>query len=183
MFYSHFRPHPRLVRVARTCSVTDGVILRFRKRSRSYTVAGCALVLLLLVAVGGCGKEGGKIPVNGIVKLDGRPLANASVSFIAETPGCRDAYGLTNADGVFYLTTAKVGDGVPPGRYKVIVKPVAAPEPGVVHKSVQEAMKAAARKPRRPAIVLPPRYSESSKTVLVQDVPPTGNVVFDLQSK
>jgi hypothetical protein len=140
-------------------------------------------LLVLLIAAAGCG-NGGPAPLRGTVKLDGRPLEGASVYFIAQDSGCRDALGSTDADGVFHLSTFEPGDGAFPGKYKVVVQPPQ-PDTGVVAATPVEAMQAtgAARNPNRPLITIPPRYSQPGQTVLVQDVPADGNVVFELQSK
>jgi hypothetical protein len=143
----------------------------------------CAGLLALLIVAGGCDRGGGTIPVQGAVKLDGRPLANASVGFIAQNKGGRDAFGFTNVDGVFQLSTSKINDGALPGKYKVVVQPVAPADSGAPAKTVVEAMAAAARKPPRPAVALPPRYCDPAQTVLVQDVPASGDVVFELRSQ
>ena len=67
---------------------------------------GCG-VLAVVWAAAGCGGEPGPVPVRGVVKLDGQPVANAAVVFVAQAPGGRDAYGSTDAAGAFKLTTAK----------------------------------------------------------------------------
>ena len=140
--------------------------------------------VILLIVAGGCSRGSKTIPVQGTVKLDGRPLANASVSFIAEGSGARDAFGCTDAEGVFHLSTLKSGDGALPGKYKVTVQPVAQAEPSVVFKNVQEAMTVSTQKQyHRRRSLSPPRYTDPGQTVLVQEVPANGDVVFELQSK
>ena len=111
--------------------------------------------VILLIVAGGCSRGSKTIPVQGTVKLDGRPLANASVSFIAEGSGARDAFGCTDAEGVFHLSTLKSGDGALPGKYKVTVQPVAQAEPSVVFKNVQEAMTVSTQKQYHRGITLP----------------------------
>jgi hypothetical protein len=144
----------------------------------------CSGLLVLLIAAAGCGK-GGTVPLRGIVKLDGRPLPNATVYFIAQDSKGRDALGTTDADGVFRLSTFEPDDGAFPGSYKVIVRLPTKAEPELVAASPAEAMDApsAGRKQNRPSVTLPPRYSQPGQTILVQDVPATGKVVFELQSE
>ena len=149
----------------------------------------CTRLLVLLVAVAlisaaGCGK-GGTVPLHGTVTLDGRPLAGATVHFIAQDPGGKDALGSTDAEGVFRLSTSKPDDGAFPGKYKVIVRPATKADPEVAAMTPAEAMKAASagRKVNRPAVALPPRYSQPGQTILVQDVPAREDVVFELQSQ
>ncbi len=141
--------------------------------------------LVLLIAVAGCGRESTTIPVRGTVTLDGQPLPRATVQFLAQDPGGRDALGTTDADGVFRLSTFKPRDGAFAGKYKVVVRSVPQADPDVVATNVQEAMRAASRrqKPIGPLVIIAPRYSHPGKTILKQEVPPSGDVVFALQSK
>jgi hypothetical protein len=151
------------------------------RRTRRSPAAG---LLLVLTAAAGCG-GGGTVPFRGTVKLDGRPLEHATVYFIAQEPGGRDALGSTDAEGEFRLSTFKPGDGAFPGRYKVVVQLAAPVDTGVVAATPAEAFQASGGggKPGRPAVTLPPRYSRAEETVLVEDVPAEGSVVFELQSE
>jgi hypothetical protein len=141
--------------------------------------------LVGLIALAGCDRETTTNPVRGTVTLDGRPLARATVQFLARDPGGRDALGTTDADGVFHLSTFKPRDGAFAGKYKVVVRSVPQADPAVVATNVQEAMRAARRrqKPISPLVTIAPRYSHPGKTILEQEVPPSGEVVFALQSK
>ena len=140
----------------------------------------CTGLLILLIAAAGCDK-GGPVTLRGTVKLDGRPLAGATVHFIAQDSGGRDALGSTDADGVFRLSTFHPDDGAFPGGYKVVVRPPQA-DTGVVAATSVEAMQAAPASPK-PSITIPPRYSQPGQTILVQEVPASGDVVFELQSE
>ena len=141
--------------------------------------------LVGLIALAGCGTEATTNPVRGTVTLDGQPLARATVQFLAQDPGGRDALGTTDADGVFRLSTFKPRDGALAGKYKVVVRSVPEANPAVVATNVQEAMRAASKrqKPVSPPVTIAPRYSHPGKTILEQEVPPSGDVVFALQSK
>ncbi len=134
----------------------------------------------LLILVAGCARNG-VIPVRGIVKLDGRPLSGASVLFIAQDPGGRDARGSSDAEGVFHLSTFETNDGALAGHYKVVVQ-LAAPANLGAPASSPLAAQEAAPFPDRPAGV-PPRFSLPDQTVLTQIIPADGDVVFDLSSK
>jgi hypothetical protein len=83
-----------------------------------------AAVPLALVALAGCG--GGKYPVRGTVALDdGTPVTRGLVIFERVDGGPPvTARGEIQADGSYQLSTEKEGDGVPTGRYKVIVNPL-----------------------------------------------------------
>ena len=143
------------------------------------------LILAALIAAAGCGKGEGPVPLRGTVKLDGRPLQGATVHFIAPDPGGRDALGSTDADGAFRLSTFEPDDGAFPGSYKVIVRPATEADPELAAMTPAEAMEAASagRKVNRPPVALPPRYSQPGQTILVQDVPASKEVIFELQSK
>ena len=64
-------------------------------------------LLVGLVALAGCDREATTNPVRGTVTLDGRPLPKATVQFLAQDPGGRDALGTTDANGRFRLSTFK----------------------------------------------------------------------------
>src|SRR5262245_18076613 len=81
------------------------------------------VMLAAVLAAAGCGQGSGPVPVRGVVKLDGQPVANAAVVFVAQAPGGRDAYGSTDANGVFRLTTTSPDDGALRGKYKVVIQP------------------------------------------------------------
>lgn len=131
-----------------------------------------------LLFVTGCGSSD-SFPIEGTVKLDGKPLAGVTVQFIAQDPGGRDANGTADAEGVFRLSTTRPGDGVLPGKYKVVIQPArASARPAA---SMADAQKSGgAPKPTAPPF--PARYSRPDQTALVQDVPAPGPVVFDLRS-
>jgi hypothetical protein len=138
-------------------------------------------MLAVLLVVAGCGKSG-PVSVRGVVKLDGQPVANAAVTFIAQDPGGRDAYGSTNEKGEFELSTHKPGDGVLPGKYKVVITP---PGEGGSSTPFDDPEKpvapAKSKAPRGPRI--PEKYMAPAQTPLTQEVPPKGDVVIELQSK
>ncbi len=136
---------------------------------------------LVLLASAGCGSPPGLVPVKGTVTLDGKQLATASVQFVAQDPGGRDATGTTDEDGVFTLSTLKPGDGAIPGKYKVVIQ-ASTPVSGPPAASMEDAQKSARDKAPR-GITLPDRYTRPDRTVLWQDVPASGPVVFELTSK
>ena len=77
---------------------------------------------LLLLA--GCGGSSGPVlPVNGVVTLDGNPVANALVRFYpAEgTEPSSSGFAQTGTDGKFVMTGGKGEKGLAPGKYKVTV--------------------------------------------------------------
>ncbi len=93
-----------------------------------FTLAG-------LLTLAGCGD--GKIaryPAKGTVTIDGSPAEGAMVMLCPIDPGpeLKDLRpsGMTDAQGVYQLTTIDSRDGAPAGQYKVLVKWPAPPPPG-----------------------------------------------------
>ncbi|GIX00313.1 MAG: hypothetical protein KatS3mg111_3645 [Pirellulaceae bacterium] len=89
-------------------------------------IAGLVCALLCNAMLVGCGSGGpDPVPVSGKVLYQGKPVADATVTFLS-TSGGRSASGKTAADGTFTLTTNKTGDGAVPGDYIVTISKVAA---------------------------------------------------------
>jgi len=84
-----------------------------------YLVA--ASIALLAWFSGGCGDR--LYPVRGTVALeDGTPVTKGMI-VIERTDGGEPltAQGEIKADGSYQLSTNKPGDGVPPGKYRVLI--------------------------------------------------------------
>jgi len=82
------------------------------------------LTLAALVAsTAGCGSQ--MVPVHGKVTLpDGKPAAGSQVVFQGGSEKQKfTARGDVGPDGTFHMSTEKPGDGVPPGKYNVLVNP------------------------------------------------------------
>src|SRR4029079_5545113 len=80
------------------------------------------LILLLLVL--GCGKNPHRLaPVSGNVKMGGKPLANALVSFLPDTkPGempSLTSRGTTDSQGNYALTSSEDKPGAVVGTHRV----------------------------------------------------------------
>ena len=143
------------------------------------SIAFCAMVL---VGMCSCGSKDTPQPgpdpglalpspklvkVEGIVTLDGKPLAGAQVMFVPdEGKDGRPASGFANAKGDFEMGTVNPDDGIVPGQYQVVVfYPASAKE----SKS-------------RPAI--PNKYTNPEETPLRCKVEKDGQFVkLDLKSK
>ncbi|MEM6798398.1 MAG: carboxypeptidase-like regulatory domain-containing protein [Planctomycetota bacterium] len=76
--------------------------------------------LVFLVGAVGCGGGVQVAPVSGIVTLDGKPVADASVIFTPSSGGT-PAVGRTDSAGEFRLKTSGRPQGVPIGLYRVAV--------------------------------------------------------------
>lgn len=97
------------------------------QRSVSFTLfISCALTVVLA----GCGGEKLNRPpvfkVTGKVTLSGKPVANADVTFIHDESK-RAAFGKTNAEGVYKLTTFAANDGAVEGKHSIKVVDIPAP--------------------------------------------------------
>lgn len=80
-----------------------------------------AFVAAVSFALMGCGE--GKHTVRGTVTLeDGTPLTKGMVVIERREGGVPiTARGEIQSDGRFELSTDKIGDGVPPGKYRVLI--------------------------------------------------------------
>lgn len=153
------------------------------------------LTTLLALAACGCGGRNGPVAVQGVVLLDGKPVAGATVSFLPAGATGLPATGLTDGQGVFRLTTSGKGDGALPGDYRAVVtrfEPKAPDGPRWTEYWDQEKGKrkqpvqyygmqlTSARKPAKS--LLPAVYGEESRTPLTCRVPADGQVILQLVS-
>lgn len=125
--------------------------------------------VFVLAILCGCG-DSRTSPVKGVVLLDGRPLANASVQFVPDGSG-RDATGTTNDQGEFVMSTFDPRDGVAPGTYKIVISPPVGEVDTTRYESAGDAMTAAAKPRPTPKSTFPQRYTSASQTPLRQEVP------------
>jgi hypothetical protein len=134
---------------------------------------------VLVATLAGCGGGPNVYPVSGSVRLKGKPLAGATVTFAPVGEG-RAAVATTEPDGTFRLNTnlpgGSGGSGALPGDYKVTVSKFVPPD-GMTEAEYEK--KAAADAAKResgaynpdvslPAKVetVPPGYSDGAKTKL-----------------
>jgi hypothetical protein len=162
--------------------------------SKRCALLGPFISAVILTTVG-CGK-GNLIKVEGVVTLDGKPLPGATVSFVPVGEG-QPAFGRTDADGSFRLTTSRTDDGAKPGDYKVVVVVEEADEKFVgrdpqtfTDEEKREARmgtmtpmgkKQAAGKKKPPSPV-PAIYGDVKQTPLRESVPPAGKVELALRT-
>ncbi len=146
-------------------------------RAILIALAGMAIAF----SASGCGGAT-PVPTKGVVLLDGKPLAQANVLFIAQEPGGKHATGYTDASGAFDLTTDRLKDGALPGTYKVTVHYAEAVErpknlrsPAAMQQATIEA-----NEQRGPTLV-PEIYTRSDLTVLTHRVPEDGDARFELR--
>src|SRR5262245_6937114 len=86
---------------------------------RIHQILTAALGLVLLA---GCGKKSDLVKIGGVLQFDdGSPISQATVKFIPEAEDGKAANGYSGNDGNFEITTFNSGDGIAPGKYKVVV--------------------------------------------------------------
>jgi hypothetical protein len=93
------------------------------KSAKLFFRLGPALSVALGLLVSGCGSGSGDpslVSVSGTVTHSGNPVAGATVTFHA-LEGSGSAFGMTDADGVYSLTTAPGNSGARPGDYAVTI--------------------------------------------------------------
>ena len=136
-----------------------------------------AIGVFLVLSATGCGAK--PIPTKGVLTVGGNPLANATVLFTPEDPEGKNATGLTNAEGVFELTTFKLKDGALRGSYKVTVvysDPIELPKNLKTPEEFQEASAKISAKPS----VIPEMYTRLDQTPLTHRVPQDGDANFSV---
>lgn len=89
-----------------------------RRASLPLLAVGLAITAAL-GGTAGCGRRVTLVPVSGVVEVDGKPLPMGAIT-VAPADG-RAAGGVIEAGGRFTLSTFEPGDGVMPGRHKVVV--------------------------------------------------------------
>ena len=93
---------------------------------RRYSIRGSlgAFACAALLASSGCGDTVILTPVEGVVKIDGKPAANISIQFLPDVmKGGKGptSYATSDADGKFKLQTYEGKDGAVPGSHRVVL--------------------------------------------------------------
>ena len=85
------------------------------------------LLSICVVLAAGCSGSDrpATVPVSGTVTLNGQPVADAQVSFMTDGAP-RAAFGTTDAEGKFRLTTFEENDGAMVGKHTVTISNAAA---------------------------------------------------------
>lgn len=82
-------------------------------------------IVCFSIVVAGCGARNERqrtlVRVSGTVTLNGEPVSGALVVYSPVTDGHPAAQGTTDENGTYRLTTFDTNDGVPPGKYKILV--------------------------------------------------------------
>lgn len=84
------------------------------------TTRSCLLLTLTTLTLFGCGDgRPERVPVSGVVLIDGKPLTHGFIQVAPE--GHRAAHGDIGKDGTFKLTTFDANDGCVPGKHKIAI--------------------------------------------------------------
>jgi hypothetical protein len=84
----------------------------------------CLLILsMCLTGLAGCGDSGpSRVPVDGTILMsDGKPVFPGSIAFIPTDEQGHQASTLLHDGGKFSMRTYPYGDGVVPGKYKIVL--------------------------------------------------------------
>ncbi len=142
-----------------------------------------AVLATLLTAESGCDSGTKLIKTEGVVTLDGVPVAGATITLYPDSDKGSMATGLTDADGGFELQT-KAAVGVLPGNYKVTVNKsdAAGSPPNDPAKQKEWMMKMMFNRPTKKSrdSGLPREYTSLSRTPLRARVPSEGPVILRL---
>ena len=93
---------------------------------RRFNIARGAIFFIpcLLLITAGCGDgKGRRIPVSGVVTIDGHSLSHGSVTFmpVSKGDGFRAGGGSLNENGEFQISSFTLSDGLLVGKYDVTV--------------------------------------------------------------
>lgn len=122
-----------------------------------------------------------RVPTSGVVRLDGKPLAGALVTFLPVDSVGTLTNGETKEDGSYELYYVTYPGGTAPGSYRVAVSLLQTPEGETISSGMRNALVAPPELIRAKER-LPKKYSELGQTVLAADVPAAGGTFnFDLE--
>jgi hypothetical protein len=131
----------------------------------------------------GCGTRIKPIPVSGIITEEGKPLKDARVTFNPVASGGRIAFGQTDEQGRFKLTTFNHNDGALPGQYKVTVSVTGPTRPADIKVATdrKEMMREMERLKNLKAPQVHTNYTRLDKSPLVAEVPADGEIKIELK--
>ena len=111
--------------------------------------------------------------VNGTVTADGELVTEGKVTFYP-TGGGRPSHGTIGEDGTYTMMTEKLGDGVPPGSYKVTIeaKKKLGPEEVTPANLTPEELSEFVPKARKVVWVIPEKHSVLRSSTITAEVKP-----------
>jgi hypothetical protein len=146
----------------------------------------CCIVVTassLLPVIGCSGEKKWERPklvrASGVARYNGQPLEGAYVTLTNPTTGL-SAYGRTDAEGKFTLSSFEPGDGAAPGKYQVSVSKVqlAGPATAPVDRAHLENAPPPVRRGSAPPEwrwLIPKRYGSEATSGLTVEVPESGS--------
>jgi hypothetical protein len=145
----------------------------------------CLLALVLAVFAEGCGGSSTPAnrdpvyPVSGTIIYKGKPVPGADVTFICQEKD-RAAFGRTDSNGEFQLTTFSSNDGAVAGKHTVVVTLIenvapAKPEAPLDSPNYAPPTMADSLRAPKPKSGLPAKYSDVKTSDLVAVVNADGN--------
>ena len=147
---------------------------------------------IVFLAFPGCGPRIARVPVSGVVTLDGKPVVVAAVTFVPRGPG-QPGMAVTDAAGRFMLHELGMHAGIRQGEYDVVIlkadgPPVPAVEPieasEIADPRTFNTLDPQPSDQRSPKYIVPERYSSSKTSGLRATVAgPTTDLVFALTTK
>jgi hypothetical protein len=160
---------------------------------RSFSSCSCSLLLLVMLVAAGCSRTGPAVEfVEGQVLLDGAPVVDATIGFSPAEGAGLGAFGRTDAEGRYRLTSAGGGRtlaGAPIGSYIVTVRkyrnrldelgPRPAPDDPVAAGKWDAEAKRLSEMP--PESLLPEAYGDKGKSELRASVKKGRNVGPDFR--
>ena len=140
----------------------------------------------------GCSPRVVRVPVEGVVTLDGKPVAEAAVTFMPRFPG-RPGVAVTDNAGRFLLQDAGMKPGVAPGEYDVVVFKAdgaptavveAVPESAIVDPKTFNTVSPATSQAKAVRYIVPERYGSPHTSKLGVTISrPVNDLTFALTTK
>ncbi len=129
-----------------------------------------ATASVALLALAGCGQGSGlrMYPIRGEVSYNGKPVTTGSVIYIPSGSAGKQAAGKIQPDGTFQLTTRQGNDGAVEGAYQIVVYSLKGQEQGPASRDETETGKA--RRPAKPAYMIPEKYARPETSGLTDNV-------------
>lgn len=147
-----------------------------KKSNLKYPQAILVLVCLLSF-VSGCDNGPVVAPVQGIVKLDGKPLRTGTIMFYPEQG--RPAVANISEDGHYELQTYQPGDGALLGSYRVTVEAFETKNAPPAPKSLEDEAAMATQTVQEPVTrsLVPEEYGDKATTPLKATVEDNNNEI------
>lgn len=148
------------------------------------------LLLLGFVILSGCKPSNpyGTVPVRGNITVDGKAVQGITVTFRSVSGNGVSAYGLTDNQGNYVLTTggAPFGTGAVPGKYHVMMSKITNDEPQLTldeyNTLVASGKPRADKPPDKATNQIPEKYLQPETSGLEPvDVQTKGTNVFDFK--